>query len=184
VAHIVLGRCQPFERALGLGLIPGDADHHASGTRVLGHDHRSDAGQPDARIGQLAFEDGFDLFADGFAQPAAMIFPPTLLQSSPRMEKTCKDIRKEGWERLPRSRYRFSLEFGRVTSEKVHKRVANFSSGVVGDSHGSALHILHQTVEIIARVRDADHANRCLIPEQTRLKFRNRDVKRRRGAGP
>src|ERR1019366_1789900 len=99
VPDIILGGGQPFEGALGLGFIAGNRNHDPSGTRVLSHDHRADAGQANARVGQLAFEDGFDLLADGLAQPPAMIFLPTMLHDIPRMEKTCKDIRKEASSR-------------------------------------------------------------------------------------
>src|SRR5271157_1217532 len=92
--HVVLRGGQTFQSTLGLSLIPGNVDHDASRTRVLGHDHRTDPGQADARITQFAFEDGFNLLANGLAQPSAMIFPPTLLQGIPRMEKTRKNIRK------------------------------------------------------------------------------------------
>jgi len=63
VPHEIPGSGESFEGALGLGLIAGNAHHDASGTGVLGHEHGTDAGEPDARIAQFAFEDGFDLFA-------------------------------------------------------------------------------------------------------------------------
>ncbi len=87
VPNVILGGGEAFERTLGLGLIAGNADHDASGTRVLSHEHRADAGQADARIAKFAFEDGFDLFADGLAQPSAMIFLATMFQSTPPMEE-------------------------------------------------------------------------------------------------
>src|SRR5208282_5131785 len=85
VPHEILGSGEPFEGALGLGLIAGNAHHDASGTRILGHKHGADAGQPDPRIGELAFEDGFDLFAYGRAQPSAMILLATMLHGTPRI---------------------------------------------------------------------------------------------------
>ena len=87
VPDIILGRGEPFERPLGLGLIAGNADHDAGRTRVLSHKHGADTGQADARIAEFPFEDGFNLFADGLAQPSAMIFLATMLHGIPRMEE-------------------------------------------------------------------------------------------------
>src|ERR1700720_4311613 len=81
---IILGRGEPFERPVGLGFIAGNTDHDARGTRVLSHEHGADAGQADARIAEFAFEDGFNLFADGLAQPSAMILLATMLHGIPR----------------------------------------------------------------------------------------------------
>src|ERR1017187_740894 len=174
VPDIILGSGQPFEGALGLGLIAGNRNHDPSGTRVLSHDHRADAGQPNARVGQFAFEDGFDLLADGLAQPPAMIFLPTMLHGMPRMEKTCKNIRKEATSRELRAVC--LLEARSPLSQELHKRVGDFRARVVGDAGGGAFHVFHQPVKIIAGVRDADHAYGGLIPQRARIEFGNRNV--------
>src|SRR5208282_1763423 len=80
VPNEISGRRQSFQRALRLCLIARHGHHHASRPRIVGHQHRTHARQPNPRIGEFAFEDGLDLFADGFTQPSPMIFPPTLLQ--------------------------------------------------------------------------------------------------------
>jgi len=87
VPDIILGGRQPFEGALSLGLIARDGDHDASRTRVLGHEHGADARQPDPRIRKFTFEDGFNLLANRLTQPSAMIFLPTMLHGTPRMEE-------------------------------------------------------------------------------------------------
>jgi hypothetical protein len=87
VPDIILGSGEPFERPLGLGFIAGNADHNPSRTRVLSHKHGADTGQADARIAEFPFEDSFNLFADGLAQPSAMIFLATMLHGTPRMEE-------------------------------------------------------------------------------------------------
>src|ERR1700674_4902788 len=66
-----------------------------------------------------------------------------------------------------------------TTSEELDKRVSDFGASVVGDACGSALDVLHQPVEVVTRVGDADHADGGLIPNGTGLEFGDRDVERR-----
>ena len=61
-----------------------------------------------------------------------------------------------------------------------HKRVRHFSPVVVGDAGGRTLDVLHQSIQIVARIGDADHANRSAIPKAARFEFGNRYIK----AGP
>ncbi len=74
VADKILGCVQAFERAFGLVVIAGDRYHHAGGTGIVGHLNRRDADQANTRIGQLAFEDGFNLLPQSFAEPFAVMF--------------------------------------------------------------------------------------------------------------
>src|SRR6202035_1488651 len=56
-----------------------------------GHAH-----QANARISQLAFDQGFDLLAQSLANPPAMVFQPTLLHGFITSGKTDENIRKTG----------------------------------------------------------------------------------------
>ncbi len=47
---------------------------------------------------------------------------------------------------------------------------------IVGDARGRAFYFFHQTVEIIARGRDADHADGGAVPELSRIEFGDRNV--------
>jgi hypothetical protein len=50
---------------------------------------------------------------------------------------------------------------------------------IVGDARGRAFYFFHQTVEIIARGRDADNADRGAVPELGRIEFGDRNVEAR-----
>ena len=47
---------------------------------------------------------------------------------------------------------------------------------VVGDARGRALYILHQSVEVVAGMGDADDANGGAIPQAAGLEFGDRNV--------
>jgi hypothetical protein len=91
----VFFRCQQaLEAAFRFLIITVHIDQNLRGTPIVCNMNRSHANQPDARIGKLAFHQGFDLFAQSFPQPAAMIFDRTLLHRTPR-SKTNENIRKQ-----------------------------------------------------------------------------------------
>ena len=46
-----------------------------------------------------------------------------------------------------------------------HERIGDIGTVIVGDACGLALDFLHESVEIIARIGDADHTNRRSIPK-------------------
>ena len=101
--HIIPRRRQPFQRPLRFGLIPCHADHDPSRARILRHQHRTDASQPDSRIAQLALKNRLNLFADRPAQPFAMIFLATMLHRPPRRRKLVR-ISERGQGQLPKCR--------------------------------------------------------------------------------
>ena len=57
--------------------------------------------------------------------------------------------------------------------------VSNICTMIVRDPRSGALHILHQAIEIVARVRDADDADCGAIPKLRAIKFRDGDVESR-----
>ena len=60
--------------------------------------------------------------------------------------------------------------------EIFHKGIGDLCAVVVGDSCRRALNILHQAVEVVARVRNADDADGGAIPEFSGIKFGDRHV--------
>jgi hypothetical protein len=57
-------------------------DPNLRGPAIVGDVDSGHAHQPNPRIGQLAFNQRFNLLAQSFANPPAMIFEPALLQDS------------------------------------------------------------------------------------------------------
>jgi hypothetical protein len=57
-----------------------------------------------------------------------------------------------------------------------HERVRDVRAMVVGDACGLPLHILHQSIEISARVGDADHPKGGTIPQAAGIEFGDRNV--------
>jgi hypothetical protein len=49
--------------------------------------------------------------------------------------------------------------------EIFHEGIRDFRSVVVSDTRGRALHILHQTVEVVVLIGNADDADGSAIPE-------------------
>jgi len=47
---------------------------------------------------------------------------------------------------------------------------------VVGDPRGGTLHVLHQSVEIVARIGDAHDADSRAVPYGAGVEFRDRDI--------
>lgn len=50
---------------------------------------------------------------------------------------------------------------------------------VVRDAHGSAFHVLHEAIEVVARMGDAYNTNRCPVPQFSGIQFRNGNVEAR-----
>jgi len=48
---------------------------------------------------------------------------------------------------------------------------------VIRDARGLSLHVFHQSIEIVARIGDADDADGGSIPQATGIEFGNGDVK-------
>ena len=47
---------------------------------------------------------------------------------------------------------------------------------IVCDARGLPLDVLHQSIQVIARIRDADHTNSGTVPQTAGVKFGNRNV--------
>jgi hypothetical protein len=79
---ILLGREQALEASVRFVIVAIGIDQNLRRTAIISHMHSSDAHEPDARIRQFSLHQSFNLFAQGFTQPAAMIFDCALLQRS------------------------------------------------------------------------------------------------------
>ncbi len=64
-------------------------------------------------------------------------------------------------------------------SEIFDERIGDVGAVVVGDAGGGAFDILHQPVEIVARIGDADHADGGAVPEFRGVEFCDGDVEAR-----
>jgi len=81
--NVTLRGNEAFETALGLGVIVAlDIDQDLRRATVIGYQDSGHADQTDARIAQFAFDQGFNLLAQGFAQTPAMNFDRALFHSS------------------------------------------------------------------------------------------------------
>ncbi len=58
-----------------------------------------------------------------------------------------------------------------------YKRIGHFRAVIVGDARRQPFYVLHQSIEIVARIRNADHANRGAVPHGTCFEFGDRNVK-------
>jgi hypothetical protein len=72
-ANEILRCVQSLKRAIGLDVVASDCDQNVGRTPILGHLKSRNAGQAYAGIAEFAFEDGFDLLAQSFAEPLAMM---------------------------------------------------------------------------------------------------------------
>ncbi len=73
-----------------------DVDPDLRRPAIIRDMNRRHAHQPNPRIGQFAFDERFNLLAQSFANPPAMIFEPALLHDSGTSGKTHENIRKSG----------------------------------------------------------------------------------------
>jgi hypothetical protein len=60
------GCAQPFEGGRGFVVVALHRHVHARGTGIIRQSHAADRSQADPRVSQLAFENGFNLLAQGF----------------------------------------------------------------------------------------------------------------------
>jgi hypothetical protein len=63
--------------------------------------------------------------------------------------------------------------------EIFDKRIGDIRTVIVGDASSLAFDLLHQTVEVIARIGDADHADRGSVPQAGGIELRHRNVEAR-----
>src|SRR6266852_3640162 len=93
MADIVVRSPQTFDAAVSFVVVAVHIDKHLRRTAILCHVHCGHADQADARVRQLAFDQSFDLLAQGLAQTSPMVLDGTLLHPSPQ-GKTHENIRK------------------------------------------------------------------------------------------
>src|ERR1035438_977905 len=60
--------------------------------------------------------------------------------------------------------------------EKLHKRVGDLGAVIVRDPRGCSFYVPHQAIEIVARGRDADYADRRAVPEFRGIELGDRNV--------
>jgi hypothetical protein len=77
VADKAYRRGQTLQGALGFLLIAADGYQDPRRTGITGEFDATYAGKADAGIGEFAFHDGFDFFAQRLSEPAAMILLTT-----------------------------------------------------------------------------------------------------------
>ena len=56
-------------------------------------------------------------------------------------------------------------------SEELYPRIRNLSPSIIRNPHCLALHVLHQPIQIIAGIGDADHADGGAVPESAGIQF-------------
>src|SRR2546423_5106212 len=85
---VSLRRLQAFQAFVRIFIAALNVHPNFRRAAIVGDMDSGNADQADARIGQLAFHQGFDLFAEGLADPPTMIFEPALLHSNaPRVKR-------------------------------------------------------------------------------------------------
>src|SRR5215471_9548518 len=90
-------RGKPLEGAVGFFALTFDYYQDVSRARIRSKMHLADIHQADAGVSQLALEDGFNLFAQGFAEALAVVLLATLFRHSALEVKTKENIRKWAW---------------------------------------------------------------------------------------
>lgn len=61
-------------------------------------------------------------------------------------------------------------------SEIFYKRICDIGAAIVGNASRLTLHILHQSIKVITRIRNTYHADGGSIPEAGGLEFRYRNI--------
>src|SRR6266536_4703325 len=86
---------QSFQATLALFVTSVHRYENPRRARILGQLHSGHAGQPNTRIAQLAFDDGFNLLPQGLPQALTVVFCPSLLHAH-LLDKTDENIRNRG----------------------------------------------------------------------------------------
>src|SRR5579885_1331491 len=71
----------------------------------------------------------------------------------------------------------------RCRSEELHERIHDFCSRIIRNSHGLALHVFHQAIQVVTRVGYAHNSNGRAIPEVGRAQFSGCNVEVRAELG-
>src|SRR6266851_10305382 len=169
---------QTLQTAFSLLVVAIRMHEDVGGAPILGKVHTRNADQPNARIGQLPLPKRFDFLAQSLAQTSTAIFQRALFQSSP-LSKTDENIRKLPPRVIPRKRYCRAVLTEKVKyrgnnviavagapgSQEVDEGIGHFGTMIVGDARGLTLHVSHQPVEIVARIRNADYSQGGPVPK-------------------
>ena len=62
------------------------------------------------------------------------------------------------------------------SSEVFYKRIRHIGAVVVGDARGLAFNVFHQSVEVVARIGDADYPNGGAVPQAAGLEFSDGNI--------
>src|SRR5579863_4500634 len=116
-----------------------------------------------------------------------MNLQPTLLHGNAPRVKLLR-ISEIGLRCATRQRYCRAVSWGsgkyrsnrwlEFALEILHERIRDLCAMVVRDPSGRAFDILHQPVEVVAGIGDADHADGGAVPEFGCVEFRDRNVER------
>jgi hypothetical protein len=68
------------------------------------------------------------------------------------------------------------MDYNRCGLQVFQKRIGDISAAVVRDPCRLAFHILHKTVQIVARVGNTDHSQSCVVPQSARVQLGNSNV--------
>jgi hypothetical protein len=63
-----------------------------------------------------------------------------------------------------------------VGSQEFDEGIGDFGTVVICDAHGCTFHVLHQSIKIVARVRNTDHADGGAIPQFRPVQLRDGNV--------
>jgi len=66
--------------------------------------------------------------------------------------------------------------FGALGLKVFNKRVSDFGPVIVGDASCGAFHVLHEPVQIITRMRNADHTKGGAIPQLCAIELRHGNI--------
>jgi hypothetical protein len=93
VTNVFARGFQSFNAFIGIHVITFDIDPHFGGFSIVCDVNRCHAHESNARVGEFAFDQRFDFFAQGLPNPSAMMLQPALLHDS-TSGKTIENIRK------------------------------------------------------------------------------------------
>src|SRR6266567_671258 len=102
---VLARRFQTFQALVGICIVAFDIHPNLRRPAILGDMNCRHAHQPNSWIGQFAFNQGFNLLAQSFADPPAMILQPALLHDPPPRQVKRMRISENCAQMLTRNRY-------------------------------------------------------------------------------
>src|ERR1051326_1422925 len=87
VTNIFASSFQAFDALVGVRVVTFYVDPDFSRASIVGDMHGGHTDQADSRVSQLALDQGFNLFAQSFTHPPAMVLQPALLHESPQVKR-------------------------------------------------------------------------------------------------